>query len=51
MAAPWTGEEAKGEREGEPVGGEEVGLGWLDERAWALWFDEAVDNDNGNNCK
>lgn len=51
MAAPGTGEQAEGEGQSEPVSREEVGRGWLDERTRAFWFNETVDNDDGNDCK
>lgn len=51
VAAPGAGEKTEREGQSEPVGGEEVGLGRLDEGAWAFWFDEAIDDDDGNNCR
>ncbi len=36
VTAPWRHQQAEGEREGEPVRGEEIGLSWFPERSWRV---------------
>lgn len=51
MASPGRHEETKGQWQRQPVGGKEVGSGRLKERAWGMWLDKAIHDNDGNDCE